>query len=84
MCRVSHYMHPNSRCPVSFLCVFNVFSRMVLASRRVQPPIAELVARYFALLVSGERQLPEATEMQAEIVADRDRELALFAHDAPR
>jgi cytochrome c-type biogenesis protein CcmH/NrfF len=48
------------------------------------PPIAEMMARYFALLVSEERSLPSVEEMQASIAADTERELGQYIHDGKR
>lgn len=48
------------------------------------PPIAEMQARWFALLCSGERSLPAPEEMRTVIDADNRRVLAQFPEDAPR
>lgn len=48
------------------------------------PPLAEMQARYFALLVSDKRQLPSPEEMVECIEKDTAKTLALFTEDAPR
>lgn len=44
------------------------------------PVLSELLARYFALLCSGERELPDRDDMQRVIDEDRAREEAWFAN----
>ena len=44
------------------------------------PALAELLARYFALLCSGERELPEKSEMKRVIAEDCAREEEWFAN----
>lgn len=48
------------------------------------PPIAELQARYYALLVSGHRELPTVDDMRRTIRDDDTRALAQYGHDARR
>ncbi len=48
------------------------------------PPLAEMQARWFAQVVSGEAELPPAKEMEEEAAADEARTLSQFASDAPR
>ncbi len=85
-CYAVHYFHDNipgnrahCTCAVAFL--FAGFARPGVGS---MPPIAEMMARYFALLVSEERSLPSVEEMQASIAADTERELGQYIHDGKR
>ena len=48
------------------------------------PPCAEMQARYFALLISGERQLPPAEEMRRDIDRHARLDLEQFPEDALR
>ncbi len=48
------------------------------------PPMAELQARYFALLVSGERELPQLDVMNQMITQFENDDLAQFPYDATR
>jgi len=48
------------------------------------PPVAEMQARYVALIISGERQLPSVEEMNRIIQADSKRIIEQFIDDAPR
>jgi dimethylaniline monooxygenase (N-oxide forming) len=49
-----------------------------------QFPIMEMQARYFALLASGKRHLPEPELMRTMIEADADRHLLQYGHNAQR
>lgn len=48
------------------------------------PPCAEMQARYFALLVSGERQLPDLTDMTQDITTHARLDREHFEADAER
>lgn len=48
------------------------------------PPISELVARYYALLVSGERTLPCVHVMRRSIAEDQAREVEQYPVDSKR
>ena len=48
------------------------------------PPLSEMLARYYALLVSGQRTLPDPDAMAREVARDAKWEIERFAHDAPR
>lgn len=48
------------------------------------PPCAEMQARYFALLVSGERELPPLEQMQRDIDKHARLDFDHFPVDAPR
>jgi dimethylaniline monooxygenase (N-oxide forming) len=48
------------------------------------PPCAEMQARYVALVVGGERELPPADAMRADIEREARLDLEQFPDDAPR
>jgi dimethylaniline monooxygenase (N-oxide forming) len=48
------------------------------------PPCAEMQARYFAQLISGERVLPPQAEMARDTQMHADLDLRQFPHDAKR
>lgn len=48
------------------------------------PPLAELQARYYALLLAGERTLPSIDEMERDIQRHAALDLSQYPEDAPR